>query len=262
MLLCPPLGRAVPRCGAARAVREPRRGRVRTVRSSMQSLPVSRSQRLGSVPCALLLSLQLTDFNKENTVCFLCALKLETCLVPTVPLEEVSMDMPGAGEAPSFARRRLLPCLPPGNREAGCPRRARPCREGDEPREGSEASSFRGVRERGQAATRAEWRWRRCSHSLWGVPGVCGLERGSPAPGTGKCLRAAPSSRPRPHPPGALGGSLLTRSFSARLGRPGGAATVPRLAFRCPPAKRRVSYGWGSLSHATVKAPGTYSLPG
>lgn len=82
----------------------------RAVRSSVQSLPVT---RWGSVPCALLLSLQLTDFNKENTaVCFLCALKLETCLVPTVPLEEVSIDVPGAGAAPSFARRVSAPCFP------------------------------------------------------------------------------------------------------------------------------------------------------
>lgn len=134
------------------------------MRSSMQSRPVTRSQRLGSVPCTLLLSLQLAEFNKENTaVCFLCAFKLETCLVPTVPLEEVSMDVPGAGAAPSSARRGSTPCFPACRRGAlrpgmgglarrpavpgagggvRCPRRARPRWEGDDPREGSEESSL------------------------------------------------------------------------------------------------------------------------
>lgn len=88
-----------------------RRGRARAERCSVQSPPLT--QRLGSAPGALLLSLQLADFNKENTaVCFLCAFKLETCPVPTVPLEEVSTDVPGAGAAPSSASRGSAPCFP------------------------------------------------------------------------------------------------------------------------------------------------------
>lgn len=247
---------------------------------------MTRSQRSGSVPCALLLSLQLADFNKENTaVCFLCAFKLETCLVPTVPLEEVSMDVPSAGAAPSSARRgsapcfpSLLPCLPPGTLRPGmggltrrpavpgagggvrCPRRARPRQEGDEtspgkaPRRAASEVWGRGGRlPRGQSRWLARTLAPLLARSM-GVPGMRGLERGSPPWGAGKCLRSCPLPGPRPHPPGALGGSVgaggsagwASLRFAcaellcaARLA--GRSSQVLRLASGCPSAKRRVS---------------------
>lgn len=55
-------------------------------------------------------------------------------------------------------RCRARPVLGGARTDGGvrCPRRARPCQEGDELGEGSEQSNFIGVGERGQAATRGE----------------------------------------------------------------------------------------------------------
>lgn len=99
--------------------------RLHAMRSSLRSLGSTSWQRSGSVSCFFLLSLQLADFNKENlAVCFPCALKLETCLVPTAPLR--------AGRSKyGRARRRwgsvlpeeriasLFPPVPPGQSAPG-----------------------------------------------------------------------------------------------------------------------------------------------
>lgn len=113
-------------------------------------------------------------------------------------------------------------------------------------------------------------RWRRCSHGLWVSRGCAGWSRALRPWARVSACGAAPS----PRPPGALGGSAaapgghrrasLARSFSARLGWPGGAARVTRLASRRPPAKGRYRAG-GSFHTTPSKLPGrlgAYSLPG
>lgn len=207
----------------------------RAVRCSVQSLPVT---RWGSVPCALLLSLQLTDFNKENTaVCFLCALKLETCLVPTVPLEEVSIDVPGAGAAPSFARRGSAPGFPacrrgtlhqgleglarrPAVPRAGggvrCPRRVRPRREGDEPGEGSEGCGRGDRLPRGPSGAGA------AALTVPGCPGDARAGAGRSPRGAGQCPRSCPRA--------ALGGSVCGAALRGSAGPaelPGSHASPP-----------------------------------
>lgn len=116
-------------------------------------------QRSGSPSCSFLLWRQLAYFNKENiAVCFPCAFKLETCLVPTVLLRagrskygrarrrwgsvlpeerrigSLFAPMPpgrsGAGEWGALCLRSVGP----GARAGGgvrCPRRPRPRQDGD-----------------------------------------------------------------------------------------------------------------------------------
>lgn len=116
-------------------------------------------QRSGSPSCSFLLWRQLADFNKENiAVCFPCAFKLETCLVPTVVLRagrskygrarrrwgsvlpeerrigSLFAPMPPGRSAPGGWGALCLRSVGPGARAGGgvrCPRRPRPRQDGD-----------------------------------------------------------------------------------------------------------------------------------
>lgn len=197
----------------------------------------------GSVSCSSLLSLQLADFNKENIAgCFPCAFKLETCLVPAVPLR--------AGRSKyGRARRRgrwgsVLP-EEGGGRLAAL---SRGRRGGLRPGLGGGHSASAGARRAAVPGARRGPGGRRCQVS---PPG--------PAPSVGR--RA----------PGRLRGGQLQRAGGEGAGcREGGAAGSQRRWRRCSRGLQasRGCAGWsgalrpGARVSARGPAPSPAPRPG